>query len=97
MPGRRLDAARAEGSLGLGLRTPLGALAGSSAWLPRRGSEAPQQLVEGFLIHVMGLPASKVSDGPGIANQRWLACLQGHHRVVDPDRKEDGRAMLAFP
>ena len=33
----------------------------------------------------------------GIANQRWPARVQGHNCIVDPDRKEDGGALLAFP
>jgi hypothetical protein len=49
------------------------------------------------LIHVMRLPAPKVPNVPGVANQRRPARLQGHHRIVDPHRKEDGGALLAFP
>src|SRR5262249_43885010 len=66
-------------------------------WRPRRGGEVPQQLIESFLIHVMSLPAPKVANVSGVATQCWPARLQGHDRVVDPDREEDGRALLAFP
>ena len=45
----------------------------------------------------MGLPAPKVANMPGVVNQRWPAGFLGHNRVVNPDRKEDGRALLAFP
>ena len=45
----------------------------------------------------MRLPAPKVSNVPGVANQRWPARLQGHHRVVNPHWKEDGGPLLAFP
>ena len=45
----------------------------------------------------MGLPPPKVANVPGIANQRWPACLQGHDRIIDPDGKQDGGALLAFP
>src|SRR5215831_12816146 len=45
----------------------------------------------------MHLPAPKVPDVPGVANQRWPACLQGHDGVIDPDWKEDDRTLLAFP
>ena len=65
--------------------------------LPLRGFEVPQQPVEGLLIHAMGLPALKVANVPGITNQRRPACLQGHDRVVNPDRKEDGGASAGFP
>ena len=66
-------------------------------WLPVRGLEVPQQPVESFLTHVMHLPAPKVPNVPGIANQRWPARLQGHDRVVDLDREQNGGALLAFP
>ena len=66
-------------------------------WLPVRGLEVPQQPVESFLIHVLHLPAPKVPNVPGIANQRWPARLQGHDRVVDSDREQNGGALLAFP
>src|SRR5712671_6116391 len=69
----------------------------SGLWLPRRAGKVPQQPGKGLLIHVMRLPALKVANVPGIADQRRPACLQGHYRVVDPDRKENGRALLAFP
>src|SRR6266849_4716255 len=65
--------------------------------LPLRSLEVPQQPVEGILTRIMRLPAPKVTNIPGITNQRWPACLHGHDRVVDPDWKEDGRALLAFP
>src|SRR5262245_57377995 len=45
----------------------------------------------------MCLPALKVPNEPGIANQRWPTCLQGHHRVVNADWEEDSGALLAFP
>ena len=44
----------------------------------------------------MCLPAPKVPNVPGVANQRWPARLYGPHRVVNLDRKEDDRTMLAF-
>ena len=65
--------------------------------LPLRGFEVPQQPVEGLLIYLMGLPAPKVANVAGIAYQRWPACLQGHDRVVNPDRKEDESVLLAVP
>src|SRR5262249_5082590 len=67
-----------------------------TVWLPALSFEVPQQPVEGFLIHIMRLPAPKVPDVAGIVNQGGPARLQGHHRVVNPDRKEDGGALLAF-
>src|SRR5262245_31003368 len=81
---------------GLTLRTLLIALTKSSSWLSRRGFEVSQQPVEGLLIHAMRLPAPKVANITRIANQRWPARLQGHDRVVNLDRKEDGRALLTF-
>ena len=45
----------------------------------------------------MCLPAPKVANVPGVANVRWPARLQGHDRVVNPDWKQDGGALLAFP
>src|SRR5215510_6702256 len=77
--------------------TPPSALSGSSARLPLRGFEVPQQPVEGLLIHVMRLPVPKVPNVASIANQRGPARLQSHDRVVDPHWKEDGGALLAFP
>ena len=64
-----------QANLGLAPRTTPGALATSSAWLPRRGGEVPQQPGKGVLIHVMRLPAPKVANVPGMANQRWPARL----------------------
>src|SRR5215510_12681718 len=74
-----------------------GTLAESSSRLRLSGFKVPQQPVEGLLIHVMRLPAPKVPDVPCIANQRGPARLPRHDRVVDADRKEDGRLLLAFP
>jgi len=34
---------------------------------------------------------------PGTVNHRRPACFQGHHRIVNPDWKEDGRTLLTFP
>ena len=48
------------------------------------------------MIRVVRLPAPKVANVAGIAYQRWPSRLQGHYRVVNPDRKEDGGALLAF-
>src|SRR4051794_21059757 len=56
-----------------------------------------EKLVEGLLIHAIRLPAPKVTNGPSIVNQRWPACLQGHDRIVNPDWKENGGTLLAFP
>jgi hypothetical protein len=66
-------------------------------WLLLCGFEVPQQPVEGLLIHTMGLPAPKVANVPRMANERRPVTLYGHHRVIDPDWKEDGRTVLAFP
>src|SRR6516162_9054908 len=75
----------------------LGALSRSVSRLPLWIFEIPEQPVEGLLIRAMGLPAPKVANMPGVVNQRWPAGFLGHNRVVNPDRKEDGRALLAFP
>jgi len=45
----------------------------------------------------MRLPAPKVANVARITNQRWPACRLRHDRVVNPDWKEDSRALLAFP
>jgi len=65
--------------------------------VPRRDGEVLQQPVEGLLVHVMRLPAPKVPNMPGTVNKRWPARLLRHDRVVNPNRKEDGRTLLAFP
>ncbi len=70
---------------------------GGGLWLPAFGFEVAEQPGQGLLIRIMCLPAPKVPDVPGVANQRRPARLQGHHRVVNADRKEDGGALLAFP
>src|SRR5262245_26473540 len=44
----------------------------------------------------MRLPAPKVPDVPGVANERRPASLQSHHCVIDPDWKEDGGTLLAW-
>src|SRR5262245_5729277 len=68
-----------------------------TCWLPFRSVEVSQQPLEGLLICVMRLPAPKVTNVPGIAIQRWQAGLQGHDGVVNPDREEDGGALLTLP
>jgi hypothetical protein len=45
----------------------------------------------------MRLPTPKVPNVPGVLGQRWPACLQGHDRIINPDRKQDGGAPLTFP
>ena len=68
-----------------------------SSWPPLPSFEVLQQLVEGLLIHVMRLPAPKITNVPGIANQRWPARQLCHDRIINLDREEDSGPLLPFP
>src|SRR5215510_16164805 len=77
------------------LRRSAAIIASSPPGLPLCGGEVAQQPGKSLLIRVISFPAPKVANVPRIADQRWPARLQGHDRVVDSDRKQEGSALLA--
>ena len=59
--------------------------------------EVPQQPLEAATVSVVLLPAREVADVALPPQQPRPGFLSFQHRVVDPDREQDGALALALP
>jgi hypothetical protein len=61
----------------------LGALAGSSAWLPRSGGEIPQQPGKSFLVRIVIVPMGEIANMPRPFNRSHPSLVRILNGLVD--------------